>query len=217
MDTDSSKRAVAVAAAARVPEGITLGVGSGSTVDAFIDALAERGVRLTATVAASEASATRLRARGFEVIDLNQADEIPLYVDGADEIDAKRYLTKGGGAALTREKIIAAASRHFLCIADDRKLVDHLGRFPLPVEVIPMARSFVARQLVKRGGRPAWREGVVTDNGNLILDVSGLRIEDPVAWEKDLNNIAGIVTVGLFALRPADEVLLAGPKGLRTL
>ena len=217
MDTDSSKRAVAVAAAARVPEGITLGVGSGSTVDAFIDALAERGVRLTATVAASEASAARLRARGFEVIDLNQADEIPLYVDGADEIDAKRHLTKGGGAALTREKIIAAASRHFLCIADDRKLVDHLGRFPLPVEVIPMARSFVARQLVKRGGRPAWREGVVTDNGNLILDVSGLRIDDPVAWEKDLNAIPGIVTVGLFALRPADEVLLSGPQGLRTL
>ena len=217
MDTVSSKRAVAVAAAARVPEGITLGVGSGSTVDAFIDALAERGVRLTATVAASEASATRLCARGFDVIDLNQADEIPLYVDGADEIDAKRHLTKGGGAALTREKIIAAASRHFLCIADDRKLVDHLGRFPLPVEVIPMARSFVARQLVKRGGRPAWREGVVTDNGNLILDVSGLRIDDPVAWERDLNTIPGIVTVGLFALRPADEVLLSGPQGLRTL
>jgi len=217
MDTDSLKRAVAVAAAARVPEGITLGVGSGSTVDAFIDALAERRIRLAGTVAASEASAARLRARGFEVVDLNQADEIPLYVDGADEIDAKRHLTKGGGAALTREKIIAAASRRFICIADDRKLVDHLGHFPLPVEVIPMARSFVARQLVKRGGRPSWREGVVTDNGNLILDVSGLHIGDPVAWEKDLNNIAGIVTVGLFALRPADEVLLAGPKGLRTL
>jgi len=148
---------------------------------------------------------------------LNHADEIPLYVDGADEIDAKRHLTKGGGAALTREKIIAAASRHFLCIADDRKLVDHLGHFPLPVEVIPMARSFVARQLVKRGGRPSWREGVVTDNGNLILDVSGLRFDDPVAWEKDLNSIPGIVTVGLFALRPADEVLLSGPNGLRTL
>lgn len=217
MDTDSLKRAVAAAAAARVPEGITLGVGSGSTVDAFIDALAERRIRLTATVAASDASAARLRARGFEVIDLNQADEIPLYVDGADEIDAKRHLTKGGGAALTREKIIAAASRHFLCIADDRKLVDRLGRFPLPVEVIPMARSFVARQLVKRGGRPSWREGVVTDNGNLILDVSGLLIDDPVAWERDLNNIPGIVTVGLFALRPADEVLLSGPHGLRTL
>ena len=158
-----------------------------------------------------------MREHGFEVIDLNQADEIPLYVDGADEIDPKLHLTKGGGAALTREKIIASASRRFLCIADDSKLVDRLGHFPLPIEVIPMARSVVARQLVKRGGRPAWRENVVTDNGNLILDVSGLKIDDPIAWEKDLNNIPGIVTVGLFALRRADHVLLAGPKGLRRL
>lgn len=217
MAVDSYKQQVARAAAEQVPEGITLGVGSGSTVNAFIDALAARRVRIRAAVAASEASAQRLRERGFEVIDLNQADEIPLYVDGADEIDAKRHLIKGGGAALTREKIIAAASRRFLCIADDSKLVARLGHFPLPIEVIPMARSFVARQLVKRGGRPAWRENVVTDNGNLILDVSGLRIDDAVAWEKDLNNIPGIVTVGLFALRPADEVLLAGPKGLRPL
>lgn len=217
MNSNVYKREVAVAAAAEVPEGITLGVGSGSTVDAFIDALAARRVPIRATVAASEASAKRLRERGFEVIDLNQADEIPLYVDGADEIDPKLHLTKGGGAALTREKIIASASRRFLCIADDSKLVDRLGHFPLPIEVIPMARSFVARQLVKRGGRPAWRENVVTDNGNLILDVSGLRIDDAVAWEKDLNNIPGIVTVGLFALRPADEVLLVGAKGLRRL
>lgn len=217
MAVDSYKQQVARSAAEQVPEGITLGVGSGSTVNAFIDALAARRVRIRAAVAASEASAQRLRERGFEVIDLNQADEIPLYVDGADEIDAKRHLIKGGGAALTREKIIAAASRRFLCIADDSKLVDRLGHFPLPIEVIPMARSFVARQLVKRGGRPAWRENVVTDNGNLILDVSGLRIDDAVAWEKDLNNIPGIVTVGLFALRPADEVLLVGSKGLRPL
>lgn len=217
MNSNAYKREVAVAAAAEVPEGITLGVGSGSTVDAFIDALAERRIRLTATVAASETSARRLREHGFEVIDLNQADEIPLYVDGADEIDPKLHLTKGGGAALTREKIIASASRRFLCIADDSKLVDRLGHFPLPIEVIPMARSVVARQLVKRGGRPAWRENVVTDNGNLILDVSGLKIDDPIAWEKDLNNIPGIVTVGLFALRRADHVLLAGPKGLRRL
>jgi len=217
MAVDPYKQQVAHAAAEQVPEGITLGVGSGSTVNAFIDALAARRVRIRAAVAASEASAQRLLARGFEVIDLNQADEIPLYVDGADEIDAKRHLTKGGGAALTREKIIAAASRRFLCIADDSKLVDRLGHFPLPIEVIPMARSFVARQLVKRGGRPAWRENVVTDNGNLILDVSGLRIDDAVAWEKDLNNIPGIVTVVLFPLRPADEVLLVGAKGLRKL
>lgn len=217
MAVDPYKQQVAHAAAEQVPEGITLGVGSGSTVNAFIDALSTRRVRIRAAVAASEASAQRLLARGFEVIDLNQADEIPLYVDGADEIDAKRHLIKGGGAALTREKIIAAASRRFLCIADDSKLVDRLGHFPLPIEVIPMARSFVARQLVKRGGRPAWRENVVTDNGNLILDVSGLRIDDAVAWEKDLNNIPGIVTVGLFALRPADEVLLVGAKGLRRL
>lgn len=217
MAVDPYKQQVAHAAAEQVPEGITLGVGSGSTVNAFIDALAARRVRIRAAVAASEASAQRLLARGFEVIDLNQADEIPLYVDGADEIDAKRHLIKGGGAALTREKIIAAASRRFLCIADDSKLVDRLGHFPLPIEVIPMARSFVARQLVKRGGRPAWRENVVTDNGNLILDVSGLHIDDAVAWEKDLNNIPGIVTVGLFALRPADEVLLVGAKGLRRL
>lgn len=217
MAVDPYKQQVAHAAAEQVPEGITLGVGSGSTVNAFIDALAARRVRIRAAVAASEASAQRLLARGFEVIDLNQADDIPLYVDGADEVDAKRQLIKGGGAALTREKIIAAASRRFLCIADDSKLVDRLGHFPLPIEVIPMARSFVARQLVKRGGRPAWRENVVTDNGNLILDVRGLRIDDAVAWEKDLNNIPGIVTVGLFALRPADEVLLVGAKGLRQL
>ena len=183
MVMDAYKQQVAHAAAERVPEGITLGVGSGSTVDLFIDALAERRIRLAATVAASEASARRLRERGFDVIELNQADEIPLYVDGADEIDPRRHLTKGGGAALTREKIIAAASRRFLCIADDRKLVDRLGHFPLPIEVIPMARSFVARQLVKRGGRPAWRENVVTDNGNLILDVSNLQIDDPVFTE----------------------------------
>ena len=209
----NGKLAAARAALSYLEDDIVIGVGTGSTVNHFIDELAARRVRLRGAVSSSEASSARLRAAGIEVLDLNRTGDLQLYVDGADETDAHRRLIKGGGAALTREKIIAAASRRFVCIVDESKVVDVLGRFPLPVEVIPMARSYVARQLFKIGAQPVWRENVVTDNGNQILDVHGLRILDPPALENTINNIAGVVTVGLFAHRPADVVIVGAAAG----
>lgn len=208
MSKDEQKRIAARAAMRYVEDGMIVGVGTGSTVAHFIDALAERKHAIEGAVSSSEQSTRLLKERGIAVLDLNTTGDIPLYVDGADECDPRRCLIKGGGGALTREKIIAAASKCFVCIIDAGKRVDVLGRFPLPVEVIPMARSYVAREIVKRGGQPVWRDGVTTDNGNWILDVHGLRITDPVALEGDLNQIAGVVTAGLFAQRPADIVLI---------
>ena len=208
MSQDEEKRKAARAAMRYVEAGMVVGVGTGSTVAHFIDALAERRHDIAGAVSSSEWSTQRLRERGIEVLDLNAAGELPLYVDGADECDGARCLIKGGGAALTREKIVAAASKKFVCVIDASKRVDVLGRFPLPIEVIPMARSYVARELVKRGGQPVWRDGVVTDNGNWILDVHHLRIAQPVEMERELNQIAGVVSVGLFAARRADVVLI---------
>jgi ribose 5-phosphate isomerase A len=201
-----------------VEDGMVVGVGTGSTVAYFIDALGRIRDRIAGAVSSSEQSTERLRAHGIEVLDLNQTGSLSLYVDGADECDPHRRLIKGGGAALTREKIIAEASERFICIIDPAKQVDVLGRFPLPIEVIPMARSLVARELVKRtGGQPVWRDGVVTDNGNWVLDLHGLAITDPVALEAELNQIPGVVTVGLFARRPADIVIIGDqpPRVLR--
>ena len=211
------KRQVAVAALAYVEEDSVLGVGTGSTVNMFIEELANSNKRIEAAVSSSEESTRRLRDIGVDVIDLNTAGNIEVYIDGADECDEHLRLIKGGGAALTREKIIAAASRQFVCIVDESKMVGTLGRFPLPVEVIPMARSYVARKMVGLGGQPEWREGVVTDNGNEILDVHNLNITDPMQLERDINMIAGVVTAGLFATRPADVLLVAGDAGVRTL
>jgi ribose 5-phosphate isomerase A len=194
-----------------------VGVGTGSTVNFFIDALAARRARIEATVASSEASAARLRALHIPVKELNDVDGCDVYVDGADEVTEHLAMIKGGGAALTREKIVAQASRRFVCVADGSKLVPILGKFPLPVEVIPMARSFVARELVKLGGMPTLRAGVTTDNGNLILDVRGLAITDPAELETRINMIPGVVTNGIFARRPADVLLLATAEGIRTL
>ncbi len=208
MTQDEEKRLAGRAAMRYVEDGMIVGVGTGTTVAHFIDALAERKHLIEGAVSSSEQSTARLKQHGIPVLDLNSAGDIPLYVDGADECDPQRCLIKGGGAALTREKIVAAAARKFVCIIDPGKRVAMLGKFPLPVEVIPMARSYVARELVKHGGQPVWRDGVVTDNGNWILDVHGLRIADPVALERDLNQIAGVVTVGLFARRRADIVLI---------
>lgn len=210
------KQRVAEAALARVRADSILGIGSGSTVDCFIDALASSGLRIEAAVPASEASGRRLTEHGIELRDLNAAGTLDLYIDGADEFDAHRRLIKGGGGALTREKIIAAASRQFVCIVDETKKVGVLGRFPLPVEVIPMARSYVARELVKLGGQPKLREGFTTDNGNVILDVHGLSILDPVALESEINQLTGVVTNGLFARRPADVLLLGTEQGVET-
>jgi ribose 5-phosphate isomerase A len=207
MSKEEGKRKAARAAMRFVEPGMVIGVGTGSTVAHFIDALAERRGDIEAAVSSSEQSTRLLKERGIEVVDLNAAGELALYVDGADECDANRCLIKGGGAALTREKIIAAASRQFVCIIDPSKRVEVLGKFPLPIEVIPMARSHVARQLVLLGGQPVWRDGVVTDNGNWILDVHNMRITDPVALESEINQIVGVVTVGLFAARRADVVL----------
>lgn len=216
-DPQHGKRLAAAAALEFVTEGMIVGVGTGSTVNLFIDALAARRDRIAGAVSSSEASTARLKAAGIEVLELNRTGDLELYVDGADETDSHRRLIKGGGAALTREKVVAAASRKFVCIVDDSKLVDVLGRFPLPVEVIPMARSYVARQLTRLGGQPVWRDKVTTDNGNQILDVHGLRILDPPALETAINGIAGIVTVGLFAHRRADVVIIGGPDGIRRL
>ena len=207
MSNDEAKRRAARAAMRYVEPGMIVGVGTGSTVAHFIDALAERRDEIEAAVSSSEQSTRLLKERGIDVVELNFAGELALYVDGADECDAQRCLIKGGGAALTREKVIAAASKQFVCIIDPSKRVEVLGKFPLPIEVIPMARSYVARELVKLGGQPVWRDGVVTDNGNWILDLHNLRINDPVALESTINQIVGVVTVGLFAARRADIVL----------
>ena len=214
MNQDDKKRAVAHAALEFVVPGELVGVGTGSTADAFTDALATVKGRIDGAVASSEATAARLAGHGIRVVDLNAAGELPVYVDGADEATRHRHLVKGGGGALTREKIAAAAARTFVCIVDDSKIVDRLGRFPLPVEVIPMARSLVARALVRLGGRPERREGFVTDNGNEVLDVHGLDILDPPALESELNHIAGTVTNGLFARRGADVVLVGTGAGI---
>ncbi len=213
-DADAKKRRAALAALQLAAHDAVIGVGTGSTVNLFIEALAASPGRVRTAVSSSEASSARLRAAGIAIADLNELDGLDLYIDGADEATAARHLVKGGGGALTREKIVAAAARRFLCIIDDTKLVSTLGRFPLPVEVIPMARALVVRQLRARGGEPVWREGFVTDNGNHILDVHGLSITDPVALERELNQITGIVTVGLFAARPADVLIIGTAQGV---
>jgi ribose 5-phosphate isomerase A len=215
-DGDTKKRRAAQAALELIAAGATIGVGTGSTVNFFIEALAAHPGRVQRAVSSSEASSARLRAAGVAVLDLNELSRLDLYIDGADEATAERHLIKGGGGALTREKIIAAAARRFVCIVDDGKLVQTLGKFPLPIEVIPMARTLVARQLTAAGGRPVWREGFVTDNGNHILDVHGLTISDPVALERELNQVTGIVTVGLFAARPADVLLIGTAHAVLT-
>ena len=208
MDIASEKRQAAEAAIRYVDDDAIVGVGTGSTVAYFIDALADLKGRIQGAVSSSEQSTAQLRERGIPVFDLNAVGPLALYVDGADECDASRHLIKGGGAALTREKIVAAAATRFVCIIDSSKRVDVLGRFPLPIEVIPMARSLVGREIARLGGQPVWRDGVVTDNGNWIIDVHGLRITDPVIMETELNQLAGVVTVGLFARRRADVVLV---------
>jgi len=219
MTQDELKQAVAQAAADYVaehaPAGSVIGVGTGSTANFFIDALAPLKARYRGAVASSEATRRRLESHGIAVLDLNDIERIPVYVDGADEIDAGLNMIKGGGGALTREKIVAAVASTFVCIADASKQVATLGQFPLPVEVIPMARAHVARELAKLGGRPMLREGFVTDNGNLILDVHDLAISDPKKLEAQINQIVGVVTNGLFAIRPADVLLLGTPSGVR--
>ena len=215
MSADDYKRMAAEAALEYVEGGI-IGVGTGSTANHFIDLLATIKGKIEATVASSEATAERLRGHGIEVVDLNSAGNLSLYVDGADESTKNLHLIKGGGGALTREKIVAAASEKFVCIADDTKLVNVLGKFPLPVEVIPMARSYVAREIVKLGGEPVLREGFTTDNGNVILDIQNMEILDPVELEQKLNNVVGVVTNGLFAMRGADVLILAGAEGVKT-
>jgi ribose 5-phosphate isomerase A len=214
---NTGKQAAARAAMEFVEPGQVLGVGTGSTVNFLIDELAARRVPIIGAVSSSNGSTERLKAAGIAVLDLNDVGPIDTYIDGADETNHRRQLIKGGGAALTREKIIAAAARRFVCIADDAKLVDTLGAFPLPVEVIPMARNLVSRELTRLGGRPVWREGVVTDNGNHILDLRDMRITDPVALESAINQITGVVTVGLFAARPADIVIFGGATGVRRI
>jgi ribose 5-phosphate isomerase A len=217
MTQDELKAAVACEAVRHVIEGAVIGVGTGTTANFFIDELAKIKDRVAAAVASSEASAKRLAGHGIRVLDLNEVSDLPVYVDGADEITDRLAMVKGGGGALTREKIVAAVAAKFVCIADASKLVPVLGAFPLPVEVIPMARAYVTRELAKLGGRPRERAGFVTDNGNVILDVSGLSIPDPAGLEERLNNIVGVVTNGLFARRPADVLLLGTPQGVRTL
>ncbi|UCG96057.1 MAG: ribose-5-phosphate isomerase RpiA [Burkholderiales bacterium] len=214
---DDLKRQVAQSALRFVRAGQVLGVGTGSTVDLFIDALAAAKLDVKQAVSSSERSTAKLTAIGIEVLDLNDVDELPVYIDGADEIDGGFHMIKGGGAALTREKIIAAVAKTFVCIADASKRVEVLGRFPLPVEVVPMARAHVARELARLGGRPVWRQGVVTDNGNVILDVHGLSITEPVATESRIDRIVGVVTNGLFAARGADVLLLGSADGVREL
>ncbi|MSQ98230.1 MAG: ribose-5-phosphate isomerase RpiA [Xanthomonadales bacterium] len=220
MNTDrllAQKIQVAEAALAFVKHDSVLGIGTGSTVNCFIDALVASRIHLEAAVSSSDATTARLNSAGINVIELNHAGSLDLYIDGADEFDSHRRLIKGGGGALTREKIVAAASRKFVCIVDESKKVGVLGKFPLPIEVIPMARSFVARQLVAMGGQPELRTGFVTDNGNVILDVHNLDLVDPVAVEKHINNLPGVVTCGLFAIRPAEVVLMATAGGVVTI
>ncbi len=216
MNQDELKQQVAEAAIEYVEAGTVIGVGTGSTANYFIDALARIKGRIDGTVASSIASAERLKGHGIPVLDLNEVGELSVYIDGADEVNDQLHLIKGGGGALTREKIVAGASRKFVCICDESKLVKMLGAFPLPIEVIPMAQSFVARELVKHGGTPELRQGFTTDNGNIILDVKGLEIMEPCTLETMLNNIPGIVTVGIFANRPADVLLLGTADGVET-
>lgn len=217
MSQDAMKKAAAAAALAYVEPGMIVGIGTGSTANHFIDLLAAIKDQIDGTVASSIASAKRLQGHGIRVLDLNEAGQLSLYVDGADESNAHLHLIKGGGGALTREKIVAGASDKFICIADESKLVPTLGKFPLPIEVIPMARSLVARELVKLGGNPVLREGFTTDNGNIILDIHGLEILNPVDLESRINQIPGVVTNGLFAIRPADVLILGGAAGVQTL
>ena len=217
MDQNQLKQQVAQAAIKFVPDDCIVGVGTGSTVNFFIDELAKIKGRIKGAVSSSEASSKRLKEIGIPVLDLNSVgpDEVPVYVDGADEVNHHLHMIKGGGAALTREKIVAAVAQQFICIADASKYVELMGKFPLPVEVIPMARSHVARELVKLGGHPEWRMGVTTDNGNIILDVHGLQIAEPVKLEQQINQIVGVVTNGLFAARRADVLLLGTPDGVK--
>jgi len=217
MTQDELKQAVARDAIAHVVDDAWIGVGSGSTANFFIDELAKVRHRIKGAVASSVKTAERLRSHGIPVDELNNVGPLPVYVDGADEVTEHGAMIKGGGGALTREKIVAAASRKFVCIVDGSKLVDVLGRFPLPVEVIPMARSYVARELVRMGGQPELRQGFTTDNGNVILDVRNLRILDPVKLETEINQLAGVVTVGLFARRGADTILIGGENGVRRI
>ena len=217
MTQDEMKQAVAKAAIEQVPSGCIIGVGTGSTANHFIDELGKIKNKIEGAVASSEATANRLKSHGIRVLDLNSVDELELYVDGADEITHNMHMIKGGGGALTREKIVAAVSRKFVCVADETKLVDLLGKFPLPVEVIPMARSYVSRELAKLGGQPRLRAGFTTDNGNVILDVHGLSIMNPVELESIINQITGVVTNGLFARRPADLLLLGTANGVRQI
>jgi ribose 5-phosphate isomerase A len=213
---DAKKRRAALAALEFISSDTIIGVGTGSTVNFLIEGLAARPGLVRAAVSSSAGSSARLRGAGVALADLNDVVELDLYIDGADEATPERYLIKGGGGALTREKIVASASRRFVCVIDDSKMVTTLGRFPLPIEVIPMARALVARALTVCGGRPVWREGFVTDNGNHILDVHGLVITDPVALERELNQISGVVTVGLFAIRPADLLVIGTAQGVET-
>jgi ribose 5-phosphate isomerase A len=213
----NKKRRAAEAALAYIEDGMVLGVGTGSTVAELIEALKDRKIQLSGAVSSSRHTSESLAKARIPELDLNSDGPLDLYIDGADEATSDGILIKGGGAALTREKIIAAASARFVCIIDDSKLVQVLGKFPLPVEVIPMARSYVARELLKMGGQPVWRDGVVTDNGNVILDVHNLRLTDPAAFEAAANQIAGVVTVGLFARRRADVLIVAGDDGVTTL
>ena len=217
MTQDQMKKNAAWTALDYVPRQTIVGVGTGSTVNHFIDALATIKDQILGAVSSSVASTEKMQALGIKVLDLNEVDSFSVYVDGADEINSRNHMIKGGGAALTREKIVAAVAKTFICIADASKLVPVLGAFPLPVEVIPMARSHVARELVKLGGDPVYREGVLTDNGNVILDVHNLSITDPVKLEADINAIVGVVTNGLFAARPADLLLLGTAEGVKTL
>jgi ribose 5-phosphate isomerase A len=217
MSQDRRKQLAAEAAVQYIQDDMVVGVGTGSTVNYFIDGLVAQKLRIKGAVSSSEASTARLKKHGIEVLDLNSTGELSVYVDGADETDEHLRLIKGGGGALTREKIVAAASQRFICIVDDTKLVKVLGKFPLPVEVIPMARSYVARQLIKLGGQPVLRTGFTTDNGNIILDVHHLTILDPVTLETEINQITGVVCVGLFARRPADLLIIGSDSGTKTI
>ena len=217
MSEDTNKRRAATAALSYIKDGMALGVGTGSTIDIFIELLQPLAAKLGPVVSSSERSTRRLAEFGIRAVDLSSTGDLDLYVDGADEATKHRHLIKGGGGALTREKIVAAASRRFVCIIDETKLVPTLGKFPLPVEIIPMAQSYVARQMVKAGGQPILREGFVTDNGNHIIDVHNLKIANPLELETRFNQLAGVVTVGIFANRPADVLLIGGASGVKTM